>query len=184
MFRYLLAFFIQFSVIINSSGFTQLNLNSTCTVARSNEDGICRLVNDCPMVVLEIAERGLFPTLCGFRDYDQKEIICCPKTKPAAIDTVSVQNKLSIPTEDRISYQSAFIKYFSTKYKNIFFLRYNCFGIVECAEYQKTCPSQLPSFDINSEEAVPTEFPHMVRLNRYFQILLIEHSHCRSRLDL
>lgn len=92
---------------------TALYLNDTCTVARSNAKGVCRFVEHCPIVVIEIVEQLSFPTLCGFER--KKEVICCPNQKPKKSD--SKPDKIAIPqnritpeypkpTGNRISQQS------------------------------------------------------------------------------
>lgn len=54
-----------------------LELNDSCIVARTNSNGICKFIENCPSIVREIREELAFPTLCGF--VRSKEIICCPK---------------------------------------------------------------------------------------------------------
>lgn len=110
MIRSLVTILIQINVILHTFCIAQSDLNSTCTVARSNEHGICRFANDCPLAVIEIAERGLYPALCGF--HNGKEIICCANGKSATTETT----KKSIATKDRISYQSSHYELF---YKNL-----------------------------------------------------------------
>lgn len=68
--------FIQISVLYEFVYATQFYLNDECTVGRSNKNGTCRFVNDCPVIVNEALDQSVFPTLCGFQQ--RKEIICCP----------------------------------------------------------------------------------------------------------
>lgn len=69
--------FIQISVFYKSLHATQFYLNDECTVRRSNRNGTCRFVKDCPVIVIEALDQSVFPTLCGFQQ--GKEIICCPE---------------------------------------------------------------------------------------------------------
>lgn len=60
-----------------------LEMNDTCVVERTNSNGICKFVENCPSVLKEVQQKAQFPTLCGFQR--NKEIICCPEELPAAV---------------------------------------------------------------------------------------------------
>lgn len=80
-----------------------LQLNDECIASRTGENGICKLINDCPRIVLEIREQSKYPTICGFQRAQQ--IICCPNViVPNRIDTQ--QNSKF----NRISAESAYAK--------------------------------------------------------------------------
>lgn len=75
-----------------------LNVNDDCDVARSGAKGKCRLLKDCPEVVDDIVNKGLYPTQCGFRGREQ--IVCC---------AVPIENKITTtPVPTRISQKSSF----------------------------------------------------------------------------
>lgn len=78
-----------------------LYLNDKCTMAHSNEAGICQYVEDCPVVVKLFNEQHINPTLCGFeRD---RQIICCFKE----IETRFGDNTTEVDiTQNTISFQS------------------------------------------------------------------------------
>lgn len=52
------------------------NLDETCQVARTGAAGICRYLDDCPVVLNELIELSLYPLECGW--HNRKQIICCP----------------------------------------------------------------------------------------------------------
>lgn len=59
------------------------SLNKLCQVARTGAPGICRYLDDCPVVLVDIFEHSLYPVECG--SHNHKQIICCPlppTTKP------------------------------------------------------------------------------------------------------
>lgn len=43
--------------------------------------------------------------------------------------------------------------------------KYQCFNffLLECTEYQSSCPTQSDPFNLNGGEAASKEFPHMVK---------------------
>lgn len=68
---------IFWCLIINSVTLVlSQSLNSQCQVARSGAAGICRLLQDCPVVLNEIINESLLPTKCGYQN--RKQIVCCP----------------------------------------------------------------------------------------------------------
>lgn len=89
---FLLVKFILF-VLING----QKNLNDECQLARSGSIGICRFLQDCPIVLNEIIQHSLYPTECGFES--RKQIVCCPLPPTKKQTTKS-------PQSDRISAKS------------------------------------------------------------------------------
>lgn len=73
-------------------------LNEPCKVARSGSNGICRYYEDCPVVLTEIIQDGLTPTICGIQN--RKEVICCPlpptrkpTRPPLQSDRISAKSK-------------------------------------------------------------------------------------------
>lgn len=94
--------FIQISALVNILCTAWLQINDECIVSRTQENGTCKLANDCPRVVIETLEQSLFPTLCGFEN--GKEIICCPHQNRAKANVVSVEPKAD--TSGRIAAQS------------------------------------------------------------------------------
>lgn len=74
------------------------SIGESCSVARSGAAGICKVINDCPAVIDEIVNQGLFPAQCGFRGREQ--IVCCP-------EPIKKKNTTT-PAPTRISQQSNF----------------------------------------------------------------------------
>lgn len=73
-----------------------LELNDSCVVTRTNSNGVCRFVDDCPSVLNEIRTKRQFPTLCGFEG--ARDVICCP-------EQATIVNE---PTESNQPTQSTF----------------------------------------------------------------------------
>lgn len=87
----------------------QLNLNDPCQVARSGGNGICRYYEDCPVVLTEIIQHGLSPTICSHAA--KKEIICCPlppTKKPTT--TTPIPNRVSAKSKQTFSMLKIIIK--------------------------------------------------------------------------
>lgn len=130
---YINIFFAKISILFN--GFcVALYLNETCNIVRSGEKGICRFVDDCPIVKIEALEQSLFPTLCGF--YRDKEIICCPneknRTKTDSKPVVSVRDT---PVGSIAAQSIKLSIVFSTIFIYIFFfLLKNVLNMDECAQ--------------------------------------------------
>lgn len=49
-------------------------LGDICRVDRTNENGVCKLLSQCPKAVADLKTR-IFPTTCGFKGTDI--IVCC-----------------------------------------------------------------------------------------------------------
>lgn len=92
--------FVQFYLFVLCSS---LHLNDKCIVNRSNENGMCKFINDCPRILAEIREQSQYPTICGFQNTQQ--IICCPNM--IAPNQIEMQQ---ISTSNRISAESAYAK--------------------------------------------------------------------------
>lgn len=75
-----------------------LDVGDKCDVARSGAKGECKVLKDCPEVVDDIVNKGLYPTQCGF--HGREQIICC---------AMPIQNKITTtPVPTRISQKSSF----------------------------------------------------------------------------
>lgn len=96
------------SSVLCDAHFHQLYLHDECIVSRTKQNGTCRFVDDCPIVVIEALEQSLYPTLCGFQD--RNEIICCPNYNKPAVNPVLISEKDAAVSSNstRISVQSIF----------------------------------------------------------------------------
>lgn len=95
-----------FIVLQKTSAHLHLYLGDKCTMAHSDDAGICQYVEDCPVIEKLFREQHVNPTLCGFeRD---KQIVCCPKE----IETrFSDNNTIGVDiTNNTISSQSKIIE--------------------------------------------------------------------------
>lgn len=74
------------------------SLNDTCQAARSGAAGVCRYLDDCPGVLVEIVEHSLYPSECG--SFNHRQIICCPLPPTMKPVTESIQsNRISAKSE-------------------------------------------------------------------------------------
>lgn len=75
---------VAFAAIANGE-----DVGDSCQVARSGADGICKLFNDCQVVINELVNQGLYPAACGYRGREQ--IVCCPvpPTTPKPVVTLA-----------------------------------------------------------------------------------------------
>lgn len=65
---------------------SSLNLGDVCTVTASNESGICRFVEDCPIIKTKLNEQSVIPTFCGLEG--NVATFCCPQGT-SVLNTVS-----------------------------------------------------------------------------------------------
>lgn len=70
-----------------------LDVNDPCQVARSGASGFCKVLKDCPEVVNDIVNKGLYPTQCGFRGREQ--IVCCAGPMENKITTTPFPTRIS-----------------------------------------------------------------------------------------
>lgn len=95
----------------------QKNINDACEVARTGAAGVCRIINECPVVVTELAEQHLEPAYCGF--INRKRIVCCPIPKTEQLTTTP----RTLYDSDRISLKSiCLLNPFNLQVINNFFL--------------------------------------------------------------
>lgn len=169
----------------------ELNLFDQCQVARSGLAGVCRFYEDCPLVLKELLEQGLTPTRCGSKD--RKEIICCPvpPTPKPTVTTqpskrISAKSKQKIPKcfcSNRMNNQPYTHKPAPIIINLISFS--DCIRWIECVEYQEAVNERVYSTQglsgppveqkvfrcaissvpliVGGTNALPKEFPHMVR---------------------
>jgi len=129
----------------------QQNVNDSCKVARTGAAGICRIINDCPIVIKELSEQHLEPVYCGY--IDRKRIVCCP-LPPSEQPTTTPK---TIRAEDRISLKKCF------EYQQ--FLNETLFvsiGFKEPVVEKKVfkCPISTLPLIVGGQNALPKEFPH------------------------
>lgn len=83
------------------------NLNADCAAARTGAAGICRLINECPIVLQELTQQKLEPNYCGLMG--NRRLVCCPI--PRAAPTTTTARPLR--EDDSISVKSMMNNYYS-----------------------------------------------------------------------
>lgn len=94
---YLVNVFLVITVICVKKLSAQ-EVGEPCQVARTGAPGTCKVIADCPAVVKDIVDYGLFPANCGFLGSDQ--VVCClnpPRviTKPVPSNRISAKSMSS-----------------------------------------------------------------------------------------
>lgn len=85
---------IEIYIILWITSASSLNLGDVCTVTASNETGICRFVEDCPIIKRTLNEKSVNPTFCGLEG--NIATFCCPQRASGLNTVFSISNQNSL----------------------------------------------------------------------------------------